>query len=282
MQATLNVSGKTRVFGCIAHPVAHVRAPSVFNPLFERHGIDAVMVPIHAPPDQLEAVVQGLRAMPNFGGMAITVPHKLAIMAFCDEIGRQGQLVGAVNFGAFDSRRRLVADNSDGAGFIDGMRAAGFAVEATEVLMIGAGGAARAIAFALADNAVSRLVITNRTREKAEELAESVRAAYPAVPVVAGDADPRGFDTVVNTTTLGLNRDDPLPFDPDRLEPSQLVAEIIMNPVDTAILCEARARGCAIHYGRPMFDHQVRIIAGLFGYTFAAEGAGSDRQSGGA
>ena len=84
MQATLNISGSTKVFGCISDPITHVRAPSVFNPLFEKHGIDAVMVPLHVPASGLSDFIKGLRMMPNFGGMSITLPHKVPIMEFCD------------------------------------------------------------------------------------------------------------------------------------------------------------------------------------------------------
>lgn len=273
MQATLNISGKTRVFGCIADPISHVRAPSVFNPLFEKHGVDAVMVPIHIPAEGLDAAIAGLRVLPNFKGMAVTLPHKLPIMAHCDEIGRQGRLVGAVNFAAFDDERRLIGDNCDGAGFVNGMLAAGYPVKDQQVLMVGSGGAARAIAFSLADSGVTRLGIANRTREKAEELVAAVAAAYPETAVEWSEADPRGFDIVVNTTSLGLREDDALPINPDLLDPAQLMAEIIMNPVDTPILKAAQAKGCRIHYGRPMFDHQVSIIAKLFGYDFPVPGA---------
>jgi shikimate dehydrogenase len=268
MQATLTISGKTKVYGCMADPIGHVRAPSVFNPLFEKHGVDAVMVPLHIPPAGLDAVIAGLRAMPNFMGLSVTLPHKLPIMAHCDEIGRQGRLVGAVNFAAFDENRRLIGDNCDGTGFVNGMLAAGFPVKGREVLMLGSGGAARAIGFSLADSGVARLAITNRTRAKAEELAAAIRAAYPKVPIEVTGPDPRGFDIVVNTTSLGLKESDALPVDPDLLDPTQLMAEIIMNPVDTPILKAAQAKGCRIHYGRPMFDHQVSIIAKLFGYDF--------------
>ncbi|MBM86423.1 MAG: shikimate dehydrogenase [Rhodospirillaceae bacterium] len=270
MQVALNISGKTRVFACISDPIEHVRAPSVLNKLFEKHCVDAVMVPMHIPPAGLETAIAGLRAMPNFGGMAITLPHKLPMMAFCDEIGRQGQLVGAVNFAAFDDQRRLIADNCDGKGFVDGMLAAGFEVTGRQTLMVGAGGAARAIAFSLADAGVARLGIANRTREKAEELAKVVKAAYPNVDVSANDGDPRGFEIVINATSLGLKATDALPINPELLEQHQLVAEIIMNPVDTPILKAAQANGCSIHYGRPMFDHQATIIAKLFGYDFSA------------
>ncbi|MBH67831.1 MAG: shikimate dehydrogenase [Rhodospirillaceae bacterium] len=269
MEATLKISGKTRVYGCISDPISHVRAPSVFNPLFEKHGIDAVMVPLHVPADNLASVIQGLRAMPNFGGMSVTLPHKLPIMKFCDDIGHQGQLVGAVNFAAFDEERRLIGDNCDGDGFVHGLLAAGFTVEGRKILMIGAGGAARAIAFSLAEHKASHLSIANRTMATAEKLAEAVEVAYPNVDVMASSPDPRGFEIVINTTSLGLREDDQLPLDPQLLEKGQLMAEIIMNPEETQILKAAKQRGCRVHFGRPMFDHQVAIQAKLFGYNFS-------------
>ncbi|UUX50021.1 shikimate dehydrogenase [Nisaea acidiphila] len=265
MAATLDVTGRTRVYGCIADPIDHVRAPMVFNPLFEDRGIDAVMVPVHVAPDRLGEAVAGLKAQLNFGGMAVTVPHKLCLMELCDEVGRQGQLVGAVNAVKFDSRRRMIGDNFDGAGFVAGMRAEGYEVGGRSVLQLGAGGAGRAIAFALADAGVSRLVIHNRTREKAEELASAVLTAYPEVPVSVGDADPDGCDILVNTTSIGLHSEDPLPLDGSLLRADLLVAEIIMIPERTKLLEAAIEKGAKVHYGRHMLDHQIELIGEFLG-----------------
>ena len=109
----LNITGTTAVFGIIADPTDHVRAPMVFNPLFVERGIDAVMVPLHVRPEDLAAAMAGLKAQANFRGLAVTIPHKLAIMAFCDEIGEQGRLVGAVNTIRIDANRRVYGDNFD-------------------------------------------------------------------------------------------------------------------------------------------------------------------------
>jgi len=265
MSATLDITGTTRVFGVIADPIAHVRAPMVFNPLFEVKGTDAVMVPVHAPSDRLETVLDGLKAQPNFGGLAVTVPHKLAIMELCDEVGRQGRLVGAVNAVRFDDKRRMIGDNFDGAGFVAGMRSEGHEVTGRSVLQLGAGGAGRAIAFALADAGVSRLVINNRTREKAEELAAAVSAAYPEVPVSVGTADPDGCEIVINTTSAGLHDSDPLPIDAKFLRPDLLVAEIIMIPERTQLLESALKNGCKVQYGRHMLDKQIDLIGEFLG-----------------
>tara|TARA_B100000212_G_scaffold9674_1_gene7168 strand:+ start:4355 stop:5041 length:687 start_codon:yes stop_codon:yes gene_type:complete len=227
------------------------------------------MVPLHVPASGLSDFIKGLKMMPNFGGMSITLPHKVPIMEFCDEIGHQGKLVGAVNYAAFDKNRRLIADNCDGRGFVSGLLAAGYQVAQRKILMVGAGGAARAIAFSLADSGVSHLSIANRTKSTAKELANSVSDAYPNVKIDCASSDPRGFDIVVNTTSLGLNESDNLPFDPELLISSQIVAEIIMNPEETRILKAAKKVGCNIHYGRPMFDHQVAIQAKLFGYNIS-------------
>ena len=260
MSATLDITGTTRVFGVIADPIVHVRAPIVFNPLFEAKGTDAVMVPVHAPAARLETVLDGLKAQPNFGGLAVTVPHKLAIMELCDEVGRQGRLVGAVNAVRFDDQRRMVGDNFDGAGFVAGMRAEGYEVTGHSVLQLGAGGAGRAIAFSLADAGVSRLVIHNRTRAKAEELVAAVSAAYPEISVSVGEADPDGCEIVINTTSAGLHKDDPLPIDEKFLQPGLLVAEIIMIPERTRLLESALEKGCKVQYGRHMLDKQIDLI----------------------
>lgn len=265
MSDVYEITGKTRVFGVIADPIDHVRAPMVFNPLYAARGIDAVMVPVHVAPEQLETAIAGLKAQLNFGGLAVTVPHKLAIMDLCDEVGRQGRLVGAVNAVCFDADRNLTGDNFDGAGFVAGMRAEGHEVTARSVLQLGAGGAGRAIAFALADAGVSRLVINNRTRAKAEELAAAVSAAYPSVPVSVGAAEPDGCEIVINTTSAGLHPGDPLPIEARFLTSDLLVAEIIMIPERTPLLESALATGCKVQYGRHMLDHQIELIGRFLG-----------------
>ena len=149
------IIGTTRVFGCIADPVGHVRAPTVFNTLFAQQGIDHVMVPIHAPADDLNTIIEGLRRLPNFGGMAVTIPHKVSLAALCDTLGAAAQLTGAVNAVRFDDDGRMHGDNFDGQGFVAGLQMKGHDPAGKSVLMIGAGGAARAIAPPVAPAAAS-------------------------------------------------------------------------------------------------------------------------------
>lgn len=267
----LTITGKTAVYGIIAHPIAHVRAPSVFNPAFERHGIDAVMVPFHVHPDGLDAAVAGMKAMRNLGGLCVTVPHKVAIAALCDAVGASAGRIGAVNAVRFEDspegERRMIGDNFDGQGYVAGMRAGGFDFAGSDVLQLGAGGAGMAIAFAVAEAGASSLSIANRTVGRAEELAQRVHKAFPGCVTrgVAADADPAGYDVVINTTSLGLHDGDPLPVDVGRLDPATVVSEIIMIPEQTALLRAASARGHGVHYGRPMLDEQIKLIATFIG-----------------
>jgi shikimate dehydrogenase len=260
-----NITGRTRLFAILADPVAHVRTPMVFNDWFRARGIDAVLVPIEVPPGRLPAMLDGLRAMTNLGGFVVTMPHKTAMVALCDEATRSARLVGAANTVRRAPDGRLIGTVFDGDGFVAGLRAEGHEPRGKRAFLAGAGGAARAIAFALAEAGVTRLTIHNRTEAKAIELAECVRAACPASDVAAGSADPSGHDLVVNGTALGLHADDALPVDARLLTPDMLVAEVVMLPETTALLEAAAAHGCRVHHGRHMLDEQIRLMAEFMG-----------------
>lgn len=257
----MEITGKTSIFAILADPIGHVRTPQVVNAHFAAAGYDGVLVPMNVAEEDLEATFIALRGMKNLGGVIITVPHKTRAAELVDELEPQGRLVGAINAIRRTPDGRLVGTMFDGIGFVAGLKAEGLNPKGLRVCMAGAGGAANAIAFALAEAGVARLTIANRTRAKAEALADRVRAAYPAVDVHAGDAVATGQDMIVNATSLGLKEDDALPFDVSTLTPETVVAEIIMKPVQTALLAAAEARGCRTHYGCHMLDQQVRLMA---------------------
>ena len=259
------ITGHTQIFAILADPVAHVRTPQAFNRLFAEARADRILIPLQVPPDGLGRAVDGLRQIGNLGGFVVTVPHKQAIMAHCDEITAQARLVGAVNAVRRHADGRLTGGSFDGVGFVDGLAGAGHDIAGRRVLQLGAGGAGSAIAFALAAAGAAELVLANRDRTRAEALAARVAAAFPGFAVRAGDADPGGFDIVVNATSLGLKPDDPLPLDPARIDPGCLVAEVIMEPAETALLAAARARGARIHPGRLMLEAQLDAIGRFIG-----------------
>ena len=133
------------------------------------------------------------------------------------------------------------------------------------MLLCGAGGAARAIAFALAQAGIRKLSIHNRTQAAAQQILQGINALYPAVETAPGSEDPTGFDLVVNATSLGMRAEDPLPLDASRLSAMQAVAEIIMTPKLTPLLEQAQAKGCRIQYGLPMLECQIEMMADFMG-----------------
>ena len=255
------ITGHTRLFGILADPIHHVKTPQALNGLMRRRSIDGVLVPIHIASDGLPAAVAGLRQVKNLGGLVVTVPHKTAIVALCDAVEPHAKLVGAVNCIRREAGGRLVGTILDGAGFVAGLRQGGIEPRGKSVYLAGAGGAANAIAFSLAEAGISRLTIGNRTKAKSDDLAARLSRAYPGLPVVTGPTPVSGHDLVVNATSLGLKAGDPLPLDVSQLQASQIVAEIIMDPETTALLATAKEKGCRVHYGRPMLDAQLDLMA---------------------
>lgn len=259
------LSGKTRLYAIIADPIHHVKTPQAINRLLDERGVDGAMVAMHVRAENLEAAVRGLRAIGNLGGFVVTVPHKTTILAHCDEVSEAAQQMGAANVVRREADGRLVADMLDGKGFVAGLLGNGIEVRGRSAYLAGAGGAASAIAFALAGAGVSRLTIANRTMEKVRDLIERLSVAYPSVAVAAGTSDPSGHDLAINGTSLGLRPDDPLPLDAGKLSASQTVCEIIMDPTDTRLLVAAKGKGCPIHYGLPMLAGQVEMMAAFMG-----------------
>lgn len=259
------ITGTTRLFAILADPIHHVRTPQAVNAYAKARGYDGVLVPMHVKAEGLSDVVDALRRLDNLGGVIVTVPHKTAIAALCDELSSNARRIGAVNAVRREADGRLVGEMLDGAGFVRGLKVNGIDPSGIRAYLAGAGGAANAIAFALADAGVSSLTIANRTRAKAEDLKARLADAFPALPVEIGTPDPSGHDLVVNGTSLGLKDADALPFEAARLTPDQIVAEIIMQPEETAILAAAKARGCRTHPGRPMLAEQVALMCDFLG-----------------
>lgn len=265
------ITGRTRVFGILGDPIHQVKTPQLINPLFESQGLDGVMVPLHVEPGALASTLQALRGIRNFDGFIVTVPHKIAVVPLCDELTTDARQVGAVNAVRRTAEGRLVGTILDGDGFVHGLRAAGIEPAGQAVYLAGAGGAASAIAFALAKAGVRRLTIANRSADKARSLLERVVAAFPALEGAVGTDDPSGHDLVVNATSLGLRPGDALPLDAGRLDARQIVAEIIMDPAVTPLLAAAAARGCRTHAGAPMLAGQIQLMAAFMTGQSTAE-----------
>lgn len=255
------ITGRTKLYGIVAHPIAHVKTPEEMNNHFAATGYDGVLVPFHVLPENLAAFVETLRRIENFEGLIVTVPHKTAFLALCDEVVGDAAAIGAVNTIRREADGRLVGAMLDGKGLVDGLVAHGVNVQGLKSCLLGAGGAASAIAFALAEAGVASLRIVNRSADKAEELAQRVSARYSNVAVSVGAPETASQDLIVNATSLGLRAGDPLPLTDLAFHKDQIVAEAIMEPELTPLLAEAQAKGARIHFGRPMLREQIRLMA---------------------
>jgi len=261
----MEITGNTRLYGIVADPVSQVKTPQTMRKVFDQRGTDGVLVPMHVTSENLPAFVQGLRGILNFGGMIATVPHKTAMLDLCDDITPAARMVGAVNIVRRNSDGSLSGDILDGQGFVGGLRQHGIEPRNLSVLLSGAGGAAKAIAFALADAGVARLDLYNRTQAKAQDIITRLQAVYPKVAMAAVGASPVGYDLVINATSLGMRPEDPFPFDVRGLSAEQTVAEIIMTPTLTPLLAAAQEKGCRIHFGLPMLECQIELMADFMG-----------------
>jgi shikimate dehydrogenase len=247
------LSGKARLAGVLGWPVGHSRSPRLHGHWIARHGLDAAYVPLPAAPEHFATAVRGLAAA-GFRGANVTIPHKEAAFALCDEVSARARRAGAVNTLVF-TEGRIAGDNTDGFGFLESVReqAPGFVAERAHAVLLGAGGAARAIAAALLD-AGARVTLINRSRARAEALAETLGGA-----VAVADAPPlEAASLLVNTTSLGMAGQPPLELPLDALPREAVVADIVYVPLETPLLAAARARGHAAVDGLGMLLHQAR------------------------
>ncbi|OAJ56266.1 shikimate dehydrogenase [Paraburkholderia ginsengiterrae] len=272
----MRITGRTRVFYCIADPIDQVRAPEVFNEVFARHNADAVMVPMRVPAAHLEATLRTLLASPTVGGVSLSIPHKAAAAAIVDSRSPAATVANAVNAVRRNSEGALEGELFDGEGFRRSLDRAAIAYVGRRVLLIGAGGAASALATALAASGVAEIALYDPDQSRAEQLARVLREACGIRAVCLANNDPRGFDLVVNASPLGLKQSDSLPVDVTAIEPHAAVCDILMKNQPTPLLRAARARGLVAEPGFDMLIQQTPLYLEFFGYPELAASVRSD------
>ena len=245
--------------GVMGWPVAHTRSPAIHNHWIARHGLKGAYVQLPVHPDRLEAALRGLPAL-GFAGCNVTVPHKVSAMHFMDELHPTAQRVAAINTIAVQPDGSLLGMNNDGAGYIQSLRDADptWRGDAGPALVLGAGGAARAIVVALLDEGVPELRITNRTLERAQALAEAFGERVKVVPWAQRNDAMAGVSLLVNTTTQGMNGQPPLDVALDALPAAAMVSDAIYIPMETPLLAQARLRGHRTVNGLGMLLNQAR------------------------
>ncbi len=272
----MHISGTTRVFLILGDPVAQVRAPEVFNPLFAQHGVDAVLVPMQVPAGQLDAFVRGVFQARNVDGLWVTIPHKTALPGLLDHCDLSGSTAEAVNAVRRHADGTIEGALFDGIGFAKALDHFGIACTGARVLVVGAGGAGIAIGCALVQRALAELSIHDVDTERAAAAAARLRSISSVQVSTPASADPAGYDLVINATPLGLHESDPLPFDVRRLDGSAAVVDILMKDDTTPLLRACTARGITAHPGHEMLIQQVPEYLRFFGFEALARATQAD------
>lgn len=254
------INGSTQVLAIIADPVSQASTPELANTLLAEQERNQILVPFHVKAEGLSTVVIALRQIHNFMGAVVSMPHKTAIVSFLDELTVEAQQVGACNVIRRDTKGKLIGTMLDGEGFIQGLLKEGHTVFKKKVFLVGAGGAASGIAFALAKYGAESLSIYNRTQSKADHLISRINAYFPDLPVRYADSISKEDQIVINATSIGMAGTDGLPIALDNVQESCLVAEVVVSPEMTPFLAEAKKKNCRIHKGKPMLEGQIKLM----------------------
>ncbi|MBK3732219.1 shikimate dehydrogenase [Azospirillum brasilense] len=253
------ISGKAKLAGVMGWPIGHSRSPRLHGYWLEQYGIDGAYVPLAVPPDRIEQAIRALPAL-GFRGCNVTVPHKEAAYRTVDRLDATAKRMGAVNTIVVGEDGSLEGRNTDGFGFIENLRsgAPGWKAADGPALVIGAGGAARAVVASLLDEGAPRVWLVNRTRTRADELATDIGGAIETADWVSRETLLEGAALVVNTTTQGMAGQPPLELDLRALPGSAVVTDIVYTPLMTPLLTAAQARGNRVVDGVGMLLHQAR------------------------
>lgn len=251
-------SGRARLAGVMGWPVEHSLSPRVHGYWLEHHRIDGVYVPLAVAPRDLERALTALPAL-GFRGVNLTLPHKERALGLCHEADDLARRVGAVNTIVVRDGK-LIGSNSDGFGFLENLKAGapGWRPEVASAVVLGAGGAARAVVAALIDAGAPQVRIVNRTRPRAEALAASLGGTISVHGWKQRHAALAGAGLLVNTTSLGMAGQPPLDLDLGGLPRDAVVSDLVYAPLMTPLLEAARARGNPLVDGLGMLLHQAR------------------------
>ena len=259
------INGNTELIAHIGFPTHAFKAPMIYNPWFEKAGVNAVVVPMGCRAPDYPAFLRALFKLSNIRGALITMPHKVPTTTLVDELLPNAAIAGACNAVRLGPAGQLQGAMFDGEGFVRGVLRKGLVLQGASALVVGSGGVGSAIAASLAAAGVARLALFDVQAAAAQGLAERLVRHYPALQVLVGSPDPHGFDLVVNASPLGMDDGDAMPMDVSRIAPGTFVGEVVMKTEMTAFLRAAQARGCPVQVGSDMLFEQIPAYLEFFG-----------------
>jgi shikimate dehydrogenase len=261
----MSIDGQTRIIAHIGHPTTTFRSPAIYNPYFARIGLNVAVVPMGVRREDGDAALPVIFRMTNVSGALITMPLKIDVVAMLDEASPAVTIAGSCNAVRIGHGGRIQGHNVDGEGFVRALARNGVDPSNASALVVGAGGVGSAIAASLSAAGIGSLTLVDTDTSRAQALAARLHAHAPRLSLATGPSDPAAFDIVVNATPLGMNPDDPLPFDPDRLSPGSLVGEVVLAEEMTPLLRAAAARGCKVQTGLDMLFEMIPAYLEFFG-----------------
>ncbi len=261
----MQINGLTEIIAHIGFPTHTFKSPMIYNPYFKQANINAVVVPMACESGDYPDFLRSIFKLKNTRGALITMPHKVVSITLVDEVSTTAAIAGACNAVKKLANGKLLGDMFDGEGFVRGVLRKGLILENSTALVVGSGGVGSAIAASLAAAGTGTLALFDINADTSKRLGERLQKHYPALTVVLGSNDPKGFDLVVNATPMGMNEGDPLPIDVARLESTTFVGEVVMREETTAFLAAAQQRGCRIQIGTDMLFEQIPAYLEYFG-----------------
>lgn len=261
-----DLSHHTLLLGVMGDPIGHSKSPAMHNIALEASGIPGMYVPLHVKPEQLAEAVAGTKAL-GFSGFNVTIPHKVEMLKLMDELDESAVCCGAVNTVVIQNGK-LKGYNTDGIGYVRSLKEElNSELSGKHITILGAGGAARGVVYALLREQPASVTVINRTVDKAEQLATEFSndnlqvqsGSYEALDKVLSQTD-----ILINTTSIGMSpNSDETPLEQSRIPEGIIVSDLIYNPLETRFLREAKSRGCTVVGGLGMFVYQ-----GAYAYEY--------------
>jgi shikimate dehydrogenase len=260
------INGNTEIIAHIGFPTHAFKAPMIYNPWFEKAGVNAIVVPMGCQVPDYPDFLRSIFKLSNIRGALITMPHKVTTVGLLDEVLPTAAIAGACNAVRRLPDGRLQGEMFDGEGFVRGVLRKGLVLKGARALVVGSGGVGCAIAASLASAGVLEMDLFDVHEDSANGLARRLMQHYPHMTIRTGRKDPAGFDLVVNATPMGMSEGDAMPMDVARIDARTFVGEVVMKTEMTAFLAAARARGCAVQVGSDMLFEQIPAYLEFFGF----------------
>ena len=263
------ISGTTALVAHMGYPTYTFKSPLVYNPWFEKNGVDAIVVPMGIKAEDYPDFFRSVFTLTNIRGALVTMPHKVVTMELVDEVSPIAEIAGACNAVLPREDGSLYADQFDGAGFVRGVLRKGFDPSGKRALVVGNGGVGSAIAAAVAGLGLAGIGLFDPHAPSSEGLARRIGKHYPAVEVLVGSKDPEDYDLIVNATPIGMKDGDALPVDIDRIAPGAYVGDVVLKAEVTPFLQAAKDKGCTIQPGSDMLFEMIPACLEFFGFGSA-------------